>query len=298
MTDTLRTALYSIPANDRDIWVLMGMAVKSELGEGGFDLWDAWSRQSDRYNVADAKAVWRSIRPGGGVTIGTLYHEAKKCGWQGKGPVLPKLSEEEKEVRRRHLEEEKRRIEKRAQQAACTAETMLQQACFGPHPYLERKGFPEVHGLILDEQLLVPMRDFRTYKLQSLQLISEDGAKKFLPGGRASHAVYKMLGNGGERWYCEGYATGLSIVAALRHLYRDRQSEAWVCFSAANIPKVALSQRRSYVITDHDLNGVGEKYARKTGLPYWLPPEVGDANDFHQRYGVEALAEELRKMLL
>ena len=35
MSDTLTAALYSIPAEDRDTWVQMGMAIKSELGDGG-----------------------------------------------------------------------------------------------------------------------------------------------------------------------------------------------------------------------------------------------------------------------
>ena len=37
----MTAALYSIPAEDRDTWVQMGMAIKSELGDGGFDLWDS-----------------------------------------------------------------------------------------------------------------------------------------------------------------------------------------------------------------------------------------------------------------
>ncbi len=35
MTDTLHAALYSIPADDRDTWVIMGMALKSKLGDAG-----------------------------------------------------------------------------------------------------------------------------------------------------------------------------------------------------------------------------------------------------------------------
>ena len=86
MTDTLRAALYSISPEDRDTWVEIGMAIKSELGDGGFDLWDGWSRQSDRYKAADARAVWRSIKQrNGGITIGTLYHMAKEHGWAGEG---------------------------------------------------------------------------------------------------------------------------------------------------------------------------------------------------------------------
>ena len=42
----------------------------------------------------------------------------------------------------------------------------------------------------------------------------------------------------------------------------------------------------------------GEKHAKKTGLPYWMPDEPGtDANDYHQAHGVVALAKELRRVL-
>ena len=41
----------------------MGMAVKSELGEDGFDLWDEWSQGDESYREATAKAAWRSISP-------------------------------------------------------------------------------------------------------------------------------------------------------------------------------------------------------------------------------------------
>ena len=50
------------------------MAVKSELGDSGFDLWDRWSSYEDSYNEASAKAVWKSISPTGAITIGTLFH--------------------------------------------------------------------------------------------------------------------------------------------------------------------------------------------------------------------------------
>lgn len=64
--EVIRTALFSIPAHDRDTWLRMGMAVKSELDEDGFALWDDWSRTADNYNAKDAKTVWRSIKPNGG----------------------------------------------------------------------------------------------------------------------------------------------------------------------------------------------------------------------------------------
>ena len=77
----IETALGYIPADDRDLWLRIGMAIKSALGEAGFALWDDWSRSSERYREADARTVWRSIDADGGVTIGTLFFEAAKYGY-------------------------------------------------------------------------------------------------------------------------------------------------------------------------------------------------------------------------
>ena len=67
MTDLsqIREALNFIPADDRDLWLRIGMAIKSELGETGFELWDAWSQQAACYNSRDARDVWKSIRADG-----------------------------------------------------------------------------------------------------------------------------------------------------------------------------------------------------------------------------------------
>ena len=345
MSDTLTAALYSIPADDREVWWRMGAAIKSELGEAGFSLWDTWSRQSDRYKAADARAVWRSVKPTGGITIATLYHMAKENGWAGQAPARHQPSAEERrlwaEARRREEAERNRR----EADAAAKAEAMLMEAEYvdprarrarngrqsdevpSAHPYLLAKGFPEQGGLVLDGNLLVPMRHYQAYeRVQSVQMIGPDGSKKFPSGSKVSEAVYKF-GKGAERYYCEGYATALSVRAALRHLYRDRHSEVWVCFSAGNIPNVAKSRRRSMVIADHDWwrcpkkecrakwdyeskrcpscgsSGVtepaGEKHAKQTGLPYWMPPEPGtDANDFALEHGIGRLAVELRDLAM
>lgn len=69
-----------IPTHDRELWVRIGMAIKSALGEAGFDLWDHWSRRDQSYKSADARSVWQSIQADGRITFATLYHEAKQYG--------------------------------------------------------------------------------------------------------------------------------------------------------------------------------------------------------------------------
>ena len=79
--DEVATALGFVPAFDRDVWVQMAMAVKSEFGEVGFDLWNNWSATADNYQPKAALATWRSVKPGGAVGIGTLIHAAKQNGF-------------------------------------------------------------------------------------------------------------------------------------------------------------------------------------------------------------------------
>lgn len=292
MSDSLYAALSSIPAEDRDLWVRMGMAVKSELGEAGFDLWDQWSRSSARYRERDARSVWRSIRPYGGVTVTALYAEARRHGWRGEAAVRSQVAAAEQQ-RKRMAARQRARDKERAETAARKAQAMIDQAEFTTHPYLTAKGFPEVQGLVINNDvLLVPMRDVATGALLNVQQIWPGGAKKFLAGGRARGAVHR-LGRATVRWYCEGFATALSIKAALARLYR--RDQIVVCFSAHNLARMA--RRGGYVVADHDASAAGEKAARESGQRWWMPPEPGDANDLHQTHGIAGLVKGLRKVL-
>ena len=227
---------------------------------------------------------------------------------------------EERRARVRRLEEEC------AQRAAQEAERLVfaSDTLYKPHAYLKAKGFPNEQGLVAPSgELLVPMRNYKTGAIQSIQFISADGEKKFLPGGRTGEAVHRV-GRGRERFYCEGLATALAIRDALRTLYRE--AEAWVCFSAANMLKVAQSKRRAWVVADHDyarcrerecrwrgeykgatcplcgnesmVPPAGQTYAARTGLPFWMPETIGeDAADVFLHQGVRVLAGHLRELM-
>jgi hypothetical protein len=79
--ERIREALRYIAADDRDIWLQVGMALKDEMGDGGRPLWDEWSRRSDKYNERDQHKTWHSLR-GHGIGIGTLFHYAQAAGWR------------------------------------------------------------------------------------------------------------------------------------------------------------------------------------------------------------------------
>lgn len=194
--------------------------------------------------------------------------------------------------------------EQRAKQAEARklADEMIGRSAYDVHPYLERKGFSQERGFVLDGELLIPMREFTFYRqVNSLQRITADGTKLFLPGGKAKGSVF-FIGPymAHERWLVEGYATGLSVRAGLKEMHRDAQ--IIVCFSASNLAHVGRMVKPlrvpAYVFADHDESKAGAKAAEETGLPWVMSPEVGlDANDFHLRYGVRDLVALIRAVL-
>lgn len=199
---------------------------------------------------------------------------------------------------RRDMAAQMREEQQRRAQAASQAADIVRKCNVGTHPYLERKGFTQEAGLIdFDGRLVVPMRSVTDYaRVQSLQWIAADGEKKFMPGGAAKGGVM-LLGAGAEYWLVEGYATALSVRAALKYLHRS--ARVAVCFSAHNLTHVAgLLAGRRFVVADNDASGTGARAAEATGLPWTMPPTVGhDANDMHATAGIPALATLIRSLI-
>jgi hypothetical protein len=78
--ERIADALRALPADDRDIWLQVGMALKDSLGERGRSLWDTWSASSSKFNQKDQERTWRSIRRSG-ITVATLFWHAQRNGW-------------------------------------------------------------------------------------------------------------------------------------------------------------------------------------------------------------------------
>lgn len=180
--------------------------------------------------------------------------------------------------------------------AALRAADMLHQAKPGEHNYLHIKGFAAMKGFVAaNGALLVPLRSLDSNELQGLQMIrwiSDERRyeKKMIPGMKAKGAVLR-LGNqaASETVLVEGYATGLSVMAALRSV--GLQASVLVCFSSANLVQVAPRVKgKCFVFADHDESDAGEKAAQQTGLPYCMSPFKGqDANDLHVKAGLVAV---------
>jgi putative DNA primase/helicase len=136
-----REALSYIPPEDRDTWVRMAMAIKSELGDEGFDLWDEWSQGAENYSASSARTVWKGIQEAGAITIASLFYEARQHGWNPSGSYRPREMTDaergERERRMREAEEQRRQENARARQQG----HRIFKAATHPdaHDYLERK---------------------------------------------------------------------------------------------------------------------------------------------------------------
>lgn len=292
-------AIRCIPSDDRDVWVMVGMSVKSELGDDGFDLWDSWSRSADNYQERAARDVWRSIKASGGITSRSLFRLARQYGWAGaetrQTEAQKKADLARSRARALRIVQEEKRNQIRAQKAAQKAAQMLAECIMGEHDYFERKGFPEHQANIwTDGNVLIPMR--RAGRIVGCQLINAQGEKKFLYGQRSSGAEF-VIGQRGKHFLCEGYATALSAQVVLRNLKTPYIIH--VCFSAWNMKKIAQGLPTGVVLADCDESGTGERVARAIGWPYWISDTVGeDFNDAHLRLGTFPLAMQLRRTLM
>lgn len=76
----LRSALAAIPADDRDVWIRMGHALKP-LGDQGLNIWIDWSQTSDKYDDEDALRVWDSFKPQR-TGYQAVFAEAQRRGWE------------------------------------------------------------------------------------------------------------------------------------------------------------------------------------------------------------------------
>ncbi len=187
---------------------------------------------------------------------------------------------------------------KLATQAVSKAVAMLNDSGFRTHPYLEKKGFPDEQGNVLNIEgkpvLLIPMRCGKS--LVGLQQIWEDGTKKFLYGQKTAGATFSF-DNKGINIVCEGYATALSVRAAMKQL--KRRYTIHVCFSAGNLVKVAAGLEPGLVIADNDKSGTGQQAAAETGWPVWMSDREGeDANDYSRRVGLFGFSQSLTQSML
>ena len=78
----LRSALAFINSDDRDMWLKVGMAMKStSAGQQAYGIWTEWSQQSSKYDPRDQQRTWQNLHLNGGVSLSTIFWMAKQNGW-------------------------------------------------------------------------------------------------------------------------------------------------------------------------------------------------------------------------
>lgn len=199
--DELRLALQHIPADDRETWVNVGNACKTEYGDEAWPIWDEWSQQAASYNAADAKAVWRSLSPGH-VHLGTIIKLASDAGWKRERREvsaedrrrLKAEAEERRRQRQAEVEADEARRQAMQQAVAMACRLVLRERCqpAGCSEYLGRKRVG-AHGVLFPRRsLLISIDD----QAQRSEVWPGQEVKRFfdaLPKPRPDHLSFMML---------------------------------------------------------------------------------------------------------
>ena len=322
MMAAVRAMLGCIPADTgRDQWARVLMAVKSELGEAGFDMVDEWSRTARNYDPQALRDTWRSIKGNGGITGATLFHLAGQHGYNG-APPKPPTAQELAERRRRALEAEAEKTKRHAEAAGKALKVWKAgQAAGADHPYLARKGVPPTDTMrevgisqlksilgyipkskgeeLAGRVLAVPVKVGNT--LTTCELVDQDGRKSAILNGRKSGGFWAAQplpagdGTGVTILVGEGAATVLSGREASGYC-------AVAALSCGNLEAVARDMRNRYpkarLVILADL-GTGQQHAEHAAqsvggllaVPEFGPARGPKDTDFNDLARLQGLPE-------
>lgn len=314
--EAARAALAVIPSDDRDVWCRMGMALKSEFGEDGLQLFEEWSESGSSFDLKAVKSTWKSFKLGGPVTIGTLIAEAKRHGFNPKdfAPAKPVTAADRERLRKERAARDRSAAEELARTqavAAAEAERLWHGAAIGGgSDYLKRKGV-RGHGVrYLDGgTVLVPLVD-AAGKLWNVQRITAEGEKRFPAGARVSGCFHILGDIADSAWVlvAEGYATaatlheatGFAVVAAfnevnVRHVanvVRQLAPKARLMFCADNDSETEAKTGKNpgVVSATSAAASVGGYWCKPEGLP----SGGTDFNDLACSAGAEAVRKQLQ----
>ena len=79
------------PDSPYDSWIRVGEGIHEATNgsKDGLSLWNNWSRDGEKYKARECEYKWQSFSVEGGVTIATVFHMAKKNGWQCPNTARP-----------------------------------------------------------------------------------------------------------------------------------------------------------------------------------------------------------------
>ncbi|MBI3283422.1 MAG: DUF927 domain-containing protein [Burkholderiales bacterium] len=308
--EAILAALSHIPPDERALWLKVGMGLKEELGDTGFDVFDTWSQNAANYDAAAAKASWKSFKTGGKVGIGTVLYEAQQRGFNIKqhAPAQPISAEAAAQIaqeRAQRIAAEQAETERKQAAAASSAAKAWDSASdSGQSAYLEQKRI-DGHGVRFAVSkagavVLIPVRD-ASGQLCNLQRIFPNGDKRFYTGGRVSGCCHVLGDAAASDWLliAEGYATGATLHEASGHAVA-------IAFSAGNLKHIAALMRERYpdkqiLICADDDSATEQATGKNPGVtaaseaasairghwckPQGLPAGGNDFNDLAQAVG-------------
>ena len=211
--------LSRIPSEDTNTCLKIGSALKNEFGDRGFDLFLQFCSKADNFEANWVKATWRSVKAHR-ASIGLIYHLAQDSSCfppESKVRVVkaPPISNV--------LDLDDARRIRFAQQLwmACKTDDQV----VAEHPYAMAKeiawaagaGRGLASGSRIGQQedcLVVPIRNIKTNRVQSVEVINAKGIKQTF-GCKSGGAL--ILGNTmlkHEVWaVTEGWASAVACIA-------------------------------------------------------------------------------------
>ncbi len=294
----IQCALFNIPPDiGYENWWRVGAALKLQLGEAGFSLFNDWSAGCNLYKPKEVLTKWKSFKRIGGntATIRTVFHLAIQNGWRPEKTFDTTPPVVDKARMRREAKAEQQRHESKALEA--TQDWARAKPC-SSHHYLKARGI-KPHGVRIEgNALLIPMRIGQ--KMWSLQSIYPNCSKWFMTGAKA-RGCYFGIGQLTEcLWIAEGFATGATVHEVTGH--------GVICaLSGENMKVVAKWFRTNHkntqlmIAADSGMRGIAHGMAAlKAGIasrlvyPDFRPLDGGsDWNDYRRHYGTDRTREAL-----
>ena len=199
-------------------------------------------------------------------------------------------------------------LRKRAQRGA---EMLMEHSKPASHSYMNGKGLlgewlvnsqimmgAEQERIEPGALLLVPV--YKNGELVNVQKITAEGKKRPIYGGDMSGVCHIIHGPGKTVAVVEGFATGVTV-------NRMTNATTYVAFNTSNLMSIASQARNEnpdamlIIFADNDEHGAGLKYAEDAAIPVnakiALPPEIGDWDDYRQKYGTESCKVAMREAI-
>ena len=314
------TALKTIPTpgnGERDQWITITAAYKA--AGGSFDVWDAWSQRGGGYSQRDAKDVWNSLKPGGGITEKTLYKLAIDNGWKdpekeqraGSQPMQqpkpqqmprppqvaqpnpPRPGKIRAEIENALYDEKQAGIARAYCKARGFTDATIDRFNIGYNPSFKLAGTDEPRAII-------PYPGEEYYTARRLSAAGDTDGKKYLyppkviAGGKRAFNVPALTGGAEIVYITEGQLDAISIEQAGGAAVGCNEPSQML--DALKKAGDKVTAKYFIIVPDRDENGAGADKAWKMWnrlndeklavFTQELPDGVHDANDGLKRPGL------------